>query len=109
MHNNPFAGKGLTYLENRFRELACNLPFEVDVDTTELELLQSALRLCSSEITDAKARSLQKDLDEIQRFVEDRKEEFQALLSGVTGRRKELSQYGNTQRRTASRYVYRKA
>ena len=79
------------------------------MDTTELELLQTALPLCASEMNESRARSLQKDLDEIQRFVDDRKEELKALLSGVSGRRKELSQYGNTQRRTASRYVYRKA
>lgn len=109
MHNNPLAQKGLTYLENRIRELANNLPFEVDMDTTELELLQAAIQLCASEMNEVRARRLQKDLDEIQRFVNDRMEEIQALLSGVSSRRKELSQYGNTHRPTGARYVYRKA
>lgn len=109
MHHNPFAHKGLTYLEKRIRELANNLPFEVDMDTTELELLQTAIPLCASEMDEARARRLQKDLDQIQRFVNDRMEEIQALLSGVSSRRRELSQYGSTQRPTGARYVYRKA
>lgn len=109
MHNNPFVDKGLVYLENRIRELANNLPFEVDMDTTELVLLQTAIPLCASEMDEVRARSLQKDLDEIQRFVNDRMEEIQTLLSGVSNRKRELSQYGNTQRPTAARYVYRKA
>ena len=61
-------------------ELALNLPFEVDLDTNEVLFLQQALLLCESEMT--AERPTEKNLDEIERFVQDQKEALQSLLRG---------------------------
>jgi hypothetical protein len=99
----------LLFVENRISELALNLPYEMDLDTTELVMLQQAIVLCESEMTAERALELKKNLDLIERFVEDQKEVLQSLLVGINAGKKVVGQYGTIQSRTASRFVYRKA
>ena len=102
------AQRGLVFIEERIAELSINLPYEVDLDTTELTMLQQAIVLCESEITAERALELKKNLDQIERFVEDQKEVLQSLLIGINAGRKSVGQYGTIQTR-ASRFVHRKA
>ena len=107
--NNPFLDVGLTFIETRLQELAFNLPFEVDLDTSEVLFLQQALMLCESEMTAERALQLKKNLDEIERFVQDQKEALQSLLRGVSISKSGKGQYGQHESGPRSRFVYRKA
>ena len=111
MHDesNPFLDVGLTFIETRLQELAFNLPFEVDLDTNEVLFLQQALVLCESEMTAERALGLKKNLDEIERFVQDQKEALQSLLRGVSISKSGKGQYGQHESGARSRFVYRKA
>ena len=111
MHDekNPFKNVGLSFIETRLQELAFNLPFEVDLDTNEVLLLQQALVLCESEMTPERALNLKKNLDEIERFVQDQKEVLQSLLHGVSISKSGKGQYGQHESGARSRFVYRKA
>ena len=102
------AQRGLAFVERRISELAINLPYEIDLDTTELIMLQQAIVLCESEMTAERALELKKNLDQIERFVEDQKEVLQSLLIGINAGKKSVGQYGGIQTR-ASRFVYREA
>ena len=102
------AQRGLDFIEERIAELSINLPYEVDLDTTELTMLQQAIVLCESEITAERALELKKNLDELERFVEDQKEVLKSLLIGINAGKKSVGQYGTIQTR-ASRFVHRKA
>ena len=102
------AQRGLDFIEERIAELSINLPYEVDLDTTELTMLQQAIVLCESEITAERALELKKNLDQIERFVEDQKEVLKSLLIGINAGKKSVGQYGTIQTR-ASRFVHRKA
>ena len=106
---NPFAQKGLLFIEMRIQDLAHNLPYEVDLDTQELILLQQAIVLCEAEMTAERAFNLQKDLDQIERFVDDQKEQLQSLLRGVSASKSAKGQYGQHKSKVRSRFVYRKA
>jgi hypothetical protein len=106
---NPFYNVGLTYIEVRLQELADNLPYEVDLDTDEVLHLQEAILLCETEMTAERAFQLKKNLDEIERFVEDQKEALQSLLHGVSVSKSGRGQYGQHKSKVRSRFVYRKA
>ena len=106
---NPFYNVGLTYIEARLQELADNLPYEVDLDTDEVLHLQEAILLCETEMTAERAIQLKKNLDEIERFVEDQKEALQSLLHGVSVSKSSRGQYGQHKSKVRSRFVYRKA
>lgn len=106
---NPFLGEELIFIETRIQELAFNLPFDVDLDTNEVLFLQQALMLCESEMTAERALQLKKNLDEIERFVQDQKEALQSLLRGVSISKSGKGQYGQHESGARSRFVYRKA
>ncbi len=106
---NPFAQKGLSFIEVRIQELVENLPYEVDLDTQELIMLQQAILLCEAEMTAERAFNLQKHLDQIERFVDDQKEQLQSLLRGVSVSKSAKGQYGQHKSKVRSRFVYRKA
>ena len=108
-NDNPFKHMGLTFIEMRLQELADNLPFEVDLDTSELLSLQQAIVLCESEMTAERAFELKKNLDQIERFVQDQKEALQSLLHGVSISKSGKGQYGQHKSQARSRVVHRKA
>ena len=107
--SNPFIDVGLTFIEARLQEMAFNLPFEVDLDTSEVLFLQQALVLCESEMTAERAFELKKNLDQIERFVQDQREALQSLLHGVSISKSGKGQYGQHKSKARSRFVYRKA
>jgi hypothetical protein len=107
-NTNPFANRGLSFIESRLEELADNLPSEMDLDTDELLFLQQAILLCETEMTADRAFKLQKNLDRIERFVEDQKEKLQVMLQGVSKSRSAKGQYGQQKSKVRSRFVYQK-
>ena len=106
---NPLLNKGLLFIEKRIEELVDNLPSEVDLDTDEVLFLQQAILQCGPEMTAERAFNLKKNLDEIERFVEDQKEQLQMLLRGVSISRSAKGQYGLHESKVRSRFVYQKA
>ena len=105
---NPFANHGLSFIESRIEDLADNLPSEMDLDTDELLFLQQAILLCETEMTADRALKLQKNLDRIERFVENQKEKLQVMLQGVTKSKSAKGQYGQQKSKVRSRFVYQK-
>ena len=106
---NPFQHVRLSFIETRLQELADNLPHEVDLDTSELLFLQQAIVLCEAEMTAERAFELKKNLDQIERFVQDQREALQSLLHGVSISKSGKGQYGQHKSKARSRFVYRKA
>ena len=106
---NPLLNKGLSFIEKRLQELVDNLPSEVDLDTDEVLFLQHAILQCGPEMTADRALNLKKNLDEIERFVEDQKEQLQSLLRGVSISKSAKGQYGLHESKVRSRFVYQKA
>lgn len=106
---NPLLKKGLLFIEKRIQELVDNLPSEVDLDTDEMLFLQQAILQCGSEMTAERAFDLKKNLDEIERFVEDQKGQLQLLLRGVSISKSAKGQYGLHKSKIRSRFVYQKA
>lgn len=107
--SNPFEHVGLTFIEVRLQELSDNLPYEMDLDTEEVLFLQQAIVLCESEMTAERAFELKKNLDLIERFVQDQKEALKSLLHGVSMSKRGRGQYGQNTSQARSRFVYRKA
>ena len=106
---NPFQHVRLSFIETRLQELADNLPYEVDLDTSELLFLQQAIVLCEAEMTAERAFELKKNLDQIERFVQDQREALQSLLRGVSISKSGKGQYGQHKSQARSRFVHRKA
>ena len=106
---NPFQHVRLSFIETRLQELADNLPYEVDLDTSELLFLQEAIVLCEAEMTAERAFELKKNLDQIERFVQDQREALQSLLHGVSISKSGKGKYGQHKSQARSRFVHRKA
>ena len=65
--------------------------------------------LCESEMTAERAFELKKNLDQIERFVQDQREALQSLLHGVSISKSGKGQYGQHKSKVRSRFVHRKA
>ena len=81
-NTNPFANRGLSFIESRLEELADNLPSEMDLDTDELLFLQQAILLCETEMTADRAFKLQKILTESNDLWKIRKRSFKSCYKG---------------------------
>ena len=105
---NPFQHVGLRFIETRLQELADNLPYEVDLDTSELLFLQQAIVLCEAEMTAERAFELKKILTKLSELSKIR-EALQSLLHGVSISKSGKGQYGQHKSKARSRFVHRKA
>lgn len=93
----------------RLAELVEKLPFEMDIDTKELEEMNGIILHSASVMTPVIAMELKKNIDEIQVFVDHQKDRLNKLLNGVATGQKAIGQYKQQGLKRRSKFVFQKA